>query len=186
MRGKIVVIILLLSLTKLNAQSTGLQEVINNFHDDTVLTDRLIAFARGGVEKSLNLADITIQQVIDTASSYLGTPHCMGGTTHRCIDCSGLLYATFRSLGVKGPRDSQDFARYGRIIADIDSLRRGDLVFFVGTYNTRKLITHSGIYLGDYKFIHTSASHGVIISDLRSNYWRSHYVFGTRIFTGKR
>lgn len=149
---------------------------------DAALVTKLENFKAGGIEKELNLDSISVQQIIDTALSYKGTPHCMGGVSHSCIDCSGLLYMTFKSNGVDVPHSSQELARYGSIIIDADSLQRGDLVFFIKTYNTSKVITHSGIFLGDGEFIHTSASRGVVISKISSSYYQNHYIFGTRVF----
>ncbi len=165
-----------------NAQSGGFAQLLWLYSHDRVMVKRLKNFRREGIERHLDLHGLTPNQLIDTAKTFLGTPHCMGGTTHRCIDCSGLLYASFRKFGIIVPHSSQGIARYGRIIVDMDSLSPGDLVFFVGTYNTSKLITHSGIYLGDYQFIHTSYRRGVIVSDLRSDYYKKHFIFGTRIF----
>ncbi len=182
MRKIIFLIISVLFSAGLLAQSQAFTSLLERHSNDTVLVKRLKEFARSGIEMSLPMGDVAPIQIIDTARSYLGTPHCMGGLTHKCIDCSGLLYVTFRKVEIDVPHSSEGIARYGKLILDIDSLRPGDLVFFVRTYNTKKLITHSGIYLGDNKFIHTSASRGVMISDLGAAYYKEHFIFGTRIF----
>ena len=182
MRNFVFLIITILLNAGLHAQSHAFTMLMEKYSDDTALTMRLNEFAQGGIELPLNMGGVSANQLIDTARSYLGTPHCMGGLTHRCIDCSGLLYVTFKSMGIDVPHSSEGIARYGKLVVDVDSLIPGDLVFFVGTYNTSKLITHSGIYLGNYQFIHTSASRGVIISELRSAYYKKHFIFGKRIF----
>jgi Cell wall-associated hydrolases (invasion-associated proteins) len=83
---------------------------------------------------------------------------------------------------VELPHSSNEQGRYGTILDPDEELRRGDLVFFHSTYSTPKLITHSGIYLGENKFIHTSSSRGVSISQLLdSGYWQEHYLFATRL-----
>jgi len=169
-----------------SAQSSNFSVLLKQKSSDTELVNKLKIFEQGGIEKSLELGSVTSTQIIDTAKSYIGTPHCMGGITHKCIDCSGLLYATFKSVGINIPHSSQEIARYGEIILNMDSLQAGDLVFFVKTYNTSKVITHAGIYLDNDKFIHTSASHGVVISNLKSNYYTEHYIYGTRIFKTKK
>jgi len=56
-----------------------------------------------------------------------------------------------------------------------------DLVFFSDSYSTNHFITHAGIYTGDNKFIHTSSSVGVTITDLKDPWWADRFVFGTRI-----
>jgi hypothetical protein len=167
------------------SQSGGFDKVVEINSGDNELVRKLKDFEKGGIEKTLPLTNVKINDLIDTAKSYLGTPHCMGGTSHQCIDCSGLLFVTFKSFAVAVPHNSQEIARYGKIIPFADSLKRGDLVFFVKTYNTSKVITHAGIYLGNGDFIHTSASHGVVISNLSSDYYKTHFIFGTRVFPQK-
>jgi len=150
---------------------------------DSTLSVNLNAFFNGGYEKTLNVDSINADSLINSAHKYFGTPHCMGGTTTKCIDCSGLLYATFKDMGIETPHGSQEMARYGKIITSPDSLIRGDLVFFIKSYKTAKVITHSGFYMGEGIFIHASASSGVIETDLRkSKYWSEKFIFGTRIF----
>ncbi len=161
---------------------TNFDLVLNQHSADANLVKKLKEFRAQGIERSLDVSGVSPQQLIDTAKSYEGTSHVMGGTSHSGIDCSGLLYVSLKSLGFNVPHNSQEIARYGKIIVDTDSLQAGDLVFFVKTYNTRKVITHSGIYIKNGKFIHTSAKRGVIISDLSSNYYKKHYIFSTRLW----
>lgn len=157
--------------------------VLENSKADSAMVQKLKAFEKQGIERQLDVDSIAIDTLLASASKYLGTPHCMGGTSMDCIDCSGLLFATFNDLGIKTPHGSEAMAHYGKIIPHKDSLIRGDLVFFVKTYRTSKVITHSGFYLGDGKFIHTSSSKGVVESNLNySSYWKDKFIFGTRIF----
>ena len=115
----------------------------------TVAVDReMQVFLGEGAEKRLNTGRTKPNEVIRTAEKFMGTPHCMGGTTPRCMDCSGLTYTSFSAHNISLPRRSQDQARYGRIVFSQSDLRRGDLVFFTRSYNTSDYITHVGIYLG--------------------------------------
>ncbi len=54
--------------------------------------------------------------------------------------------------------------------------------FFIRSYKTHHFITHSGIYVGDNKFIHTSSKNGVTITSLDDPWWNEKFIFGTRIF----
>jgi len=139
-------------------------------------------FMEGGTEKAVETRKVTPDDIIITARKYLGVPHCMGGTTMKCIDCSGLLVAVFARHSIKLPHSSEEQARYGRLITDMGKLQKGDLVFFIRSYRTSRFITHSGIYMGDNKFIHTSTSLGVTITSLDDPWWKEKYLFGTRIF----
>lgn len=163
-------------------KSGGFNQVLTDNSSNTALIKKLKAFERSGIEKQFVFNDsFSVQALIDTARRFEGTPHCMGGTSLKCIDCSGLLYVSFTKLGITAPRTSEGFAHYGTIIASLDSLKKGDMVFFVKTYSTKRLITHSGIVVDSARnFIHTSASRGVVISNLHSAYYKKHFIFGTR------
>ena len=143
---------------------------------------RLKEFLNSGSEKELNTRDANPDEIIRTARQYLGVPHCMGGSTSRCMDCSGLLVAVFKKNGIILPHNSEAQARYGKIIAVKDDLKKGDLVFFIRSYKTSHFITHSGIYLGNNEFIHTSSTNGVTITSLDDSWWKGKFIFGTRIF----
>lgn len=179
----LMIFILMFSTSVILAQDYQIDSLIKiKQQSDSLVAVSLENMKKQGVEKVMKIDSLTADSLISYAQTYLGTPHCMGGTTYKCIDCSGLLYVTFKHFGIKVPHNSDALAHYGKIIANADSLQKGDLVFFIKTYNTSKFITHSGIYIGDGKFIHTSASRGVIISDLKQNYYIHHFIFGTRIF----
>lgn len=142
---------------------------------------RLEEFMAAGVENSAGKPGVTSGMIIETAGSYLGVPHCMGGTTAKCMDCSGLVFRVFATHGIILPHSSEEQARYGKIITEKNLLMPGDLVFFIRTYSTSRVITHSGIYLGNNRFIHTSSSQGVTVTSLDDPYWSQRYLFATRI-----
>jgi cell wall-associated NlpC family hydrolase len=143
---------------------------------------KLKDFMDAGTEKVINTSNTSPDGIIKTARQYIGVPHCMGGTTMKCIDCSGLLLAVFARHGIKLPHNSEEQARYGKIITVISELKTGDLVFFIRSYRTNRFITHSGIYMGNNEFIHTSSKVGVTITSLNDPWWSEKFIFGTRIF----
>ncbi len=142
---------------------------------------KLNDFLNSGTEKDLNTKTASADKIIETAEQYLGVPHCMGGTTMKCMDCSGLLVTVFARLGIILPHNSEEQARFGKIINRIDELKKGDLVFFIRTYEISRFITHSGIFTGSNKFIHTSSKNGVILTSLNDPWWEQRFVFGTRV-----
>jgi cell wall-associated NlpC family hydrolase len=143
--------------------------------------NKLNDFLSTGIEKGMNTKTASADEIIETAEKYLGVPHCMGGTTMKCMDCSGLLVTVFARLGIDLPHNSEEQARYGKIINRTDELKKGDLVFFIRTYETRHFITHSGIYAGNNKFIHVSSKNGVIFTSINDPWWNQKFIFGTRI-----
>jgi cell wall-associated NlpC family hydrolase len=89
--------------------------------------------------------------VLHTARSYLGVRYLWGGMSKAGLDCSGLTYRVFRSLGVVLPRDAADQSKVGAPVKRRD-LRKGDLVFF-GTGGWAH-IHHVGIYAGNGWVLH--------------------------------
>lgn len=102
---------------------------------------------------------------------WRGVRYVYGGLSIQGIDCSGLVYVTYRDrLGVKMPRSTKQLAKEGREIK-YRQLRAGDLVFF----RTGREQKHVGIYIEDGKFLHASTRKGVVISRLSDDYWKNNY-----------
>ena len=119
-----------------------------------------------------------VEQVIDEAYTYLGTPYVYGGSSHSGTDCSGFTRAVFAQFGYSLSHGAQAQYYNGRHISSAER-QAGDLVFFTAPgYNS---IQHVGIYLGGGTFIHASSSSGVIVSSLGESYYSNHYYGACRI-----
>lgn len=106
-----------------------------------------------------------------------GTPHRMGGTNRRGVDCSGLVQAVYQDVfGLPLPRTTADQVHTGEKVSR-NQLAPGDLVFFRLSSKTR----HVGIYLSDGEFAHASSSRGVTISHLEQPYWQNRYWTARRV-----
>ncbi|MGB5498349.1 MAG: C40 family peptidase [Maribacter sp.] len=121
--------------------------------------------------------------IINTALTYSGVRYKFGGTTSKGMDCSGLLYVSFKEHNVAIPRVSNQMANEGKRIR-VNQIEKGDLLFFKTTRKGKK-INHVGLVVAvkndEVKFIHASTSRGVIVSSLREGYWNYAFVKATRI-----
>jgi peptidoglycan endopeptidase LytE len=121
-------------------------------------------------------------QLIDTASTNIGTRYRSGGTTKGGFDCSGLMVATFAAFEIKLPRSSIEQSSYGTKI-NTEEAQKGDLIFF--KTNGRRRINHVGMVVevceGEIKFIHSSIRKGVIISSTRENYYKRSFAQVNRV-----
>ncbi|MDO1501523.1 NlpC/P60 family protein [Winogradskyella maritima] len=123
------------------------------------------------------------EDIIDVALSYEGTRYKYGGTTKKGMDCSGLIYTSFKSKDILMPRTTTDLSSHGDWV-DVKKVIPGDLVFFATRKNSRK-VNHVGIVTevssGDFSFIHASSSRGVMVSKLSDTYWYKAYVQARRV-----
>ncbi len=115
--------------------------------------------------------------IVSYLSRWRGVPHRYGGLDGEGIDCSGLVYRTYKDLyGLDLPRSTRYQSRYGHRVSP-DALRVGDLVFFKTGFRQR----HVGIYVGDSSFIHSSLSEGVTRTSLNNPYWAKRFWKAKRV-----
>ena len=118
-------------------------------------------------------------QLYSQYEAWKGTPYRMGGLSDQGIDCSGLVYVTYKAmLGMNLPRSTDAQARLGHSVRRTE-LRTGDLVFF----KTGLFGRHVGIYLDGGRFLHASEIGGVKISALDNGYWKRTYWQARRLGT---
>ena len=88
---------------------------------------------------------------VDVADLFLGTPYLWGGSSRYGIDCSGLVQLAWRACGKECPRDSDlQEAELGRVLEQGEEPRRGDLAFWKG---------HVGIITAPNRMLHANAFH---------------------------
>ncbi|HVF09831.1 MAG TPA: NlpC/P60 family protein [Abditibacteriaceae bacterium] len=97
------------------------------------------------------------------ALGWLGTPYRYGGQSRNGIDCSSLVQKSFDACGLRLPRTAAQQATVGQAV-DPAALQAGDRLYFSASGSR---IDHTGLYIGDGKFVHASGrGRGVIVSNL--------------------
>ena len=122
------------------------------------------------------LSDERFAALITEAEKYLGFPYVWGGSSpSTSFDCSGFVSYVLTSSGLC------DTGRLGaqglyNISTPVSEPQPGDLVFFVGTYDTPG-VSHVGFYVGDGMLLHCGDP--IQYTSLNTNYWQSHlYAYG--------
>ncbi|MBS1716711.1 MAG: C40 family peptidase [Armatimonadetes bacterium] len=112
-------------------------------------------------------------QVASRALEYVGqVQYKWGGESlTNGIDCSGFVKKMYGQVaGVDLPRTAAEQALVGMAITRKEDLQAGDRLYFWDS--KRGKIGHTGIYLGNGYFVHSSHGHnGVSTDDLRENRW---------------
>jgi peptidoglycan DL-endopeptidase CwlO len=116
-------------------------------------------------------------RLVSIANKYVGVPYVWGGNTPRGFDCSGFTKYVFSNAGINLPRMADQQYMVGAPVLRSD-LIPGDLVFFT-TYCPG--VSHSGIYVGNDRFISATSSGGIRVDSMSSGYWSSRYVGAKRV-----
>jgi peptidoglycan DL-endopeptidase LytE len=95
---------------------------------------------------------------LDTLLTYLraqvGTPYQFFSAGPDTFDCSGLVVAGFRQIGMSMPHQSRALARLGTPVDwRTEAIAPGDLVF-TSAVNDPALITHVGVALDSQRWVH--------------------------------
>lgn len=124
------------------------------------------------------LEDETFATLITEAEKYIGYPYVWGGSNpNTSFDCSGFVSWVLTQSGVcnTGRLGAQGLYNISTPVSSANA-RPGDLIFFVGTYDTPG-VSHVGIYVGGGKMLHCGDP--IQYADINTSYWQSHfYAFG--------
>ena len=120
----------------------------------------------------------SVQQQLNSAhQDWKGTPYILGGSGRNGVDCSSFTQIVYRDyFGLNLPRHTSRQLQEGTGVRR-SHIRPGDLIFF----RTARGVLHVGIAMQDGDFLHASVSSGVMISNIRENYWAGIYIGARRI-----
>ena len=122
------------------------------------------------------LSDERFAALIAEAEKYLGYPYVWGGSSPATsFDCSGFVSYVLTNSGLCNTGRLGAQGLYN-ICTPVSSPQPGDLVFFVGTYDTPG-VSHVGFYVGDGMLLHCGDP--IQYTSLNTSYWQSHlYAYG--------
>ena len=127
------------------------------------------------IQTETTLAD----KLISLAKSKLGDSYIYAASGPDHFDCSGFVYYIFKENGISIPRSSLLQSKAGEK-STRQALKKGDILFF--DTHSRGHVNHSGVYLGDGKFIHSSSgkAYAVTISQLDKGFYLDKFRWGIR------
>ena len=119
------------------------------------------------------LADGTFAAMIAEAEKYLGYPYVWGGSSpSTSFDCSGFVSWVINHSGWNvGRLGAQGLYNICTPVSGSQA-KPGDLIFFVGTYDTPG-VSHVGIYVGGGMMIH--CGNPISYVNINTSYWQAHY-----------
>jgi len=123
-----------------------------------------------------------VAPVVAFMRSQVGKAYVWGATGPDAWDCSSLVQAAYRTIGVQLPRVTTDQLAAGPRVSGAD-LQPGDLLFIPGSDGTVAAPGHVGMYIGDGVVIDAKGARwGVVVSDISA--WTT-VVAVTRPLAGK-
>lgn len=119
------------------------------------------------------LEDEQFAAMMAEAEKYIGYPYVWGGSSpSTSFDCSGFVSWVINHSGWNvGRLGAQGLYNICTPVSS-SQVKPGDLVFFVGTYDTSG-VSHVGIYVGNSTMLHCGDP--ISYTNLNSSYWQSHF-----------
>ena len=123
------------------------------------------------------LEDETFAAMIAEADKYVGYPYVWGGSSpSTSFDCSGFISWVLNHSGWSVGRQTAQGLYNLCTPVTAGQAKPGDLVFFVGTYDTPG-VSHVGLYVGNSVMLHCGDP--ISYTNLNSSYWQQHlYCYG--------
>lgn len=139
-------------------------------YKDDVASKDIIVLPHGKHKKDQKKSSLE-KKLVAEAHTWIGTPYAYARQDKGvATDCSGMVMCIYRDVAnIKLPRNSAQQADFCDDLKEKE-VTAGDLVFFA-TGKDKNRISHVGIMIDRVKFIHASASKGVIISEMTTPYY---------------
>ncbi|MEV5955632.1 C40 family peptidase [Streptomyces sp. NPDC051987] len=108
----------------------------------------LSATTSSSTSTSTSTATGSAAAVVAFVKAQIGDAYVSGGTGPNSWDCSGLVQAAFKSVGVSLPRVSQDQSTQGTQVS-LSNLQPGDILY----WGSAGSAYHVAVYVGDGMFV---------------------------------
>lgn len=99
-------------------------------------------------------AVVKIEQVIAYALAQQGDRYSFGAAGPNSFDCSGLVMAAFKQVGINLPHYTGTMIAYGTKVTSRGAMVRGDIIFLASN--------HVGLYLGNGMMVAASSGQGKV------------------------
>ena len=154
-------------------------EVIMDEHTSKIVLISKVHEAKTTDINHTTTENTAVDKLIVLAKSKLGNSYVTAAAGPDHFDCSGFVYYLFKENGISIPRSSLLQSKAGEKLTR-QQLQKGDILFF--DTHTRGHVNHSGVYLGDGKFIHSSSgkAYAVTISKLDKGFYLDKFRWGIR------
>jgi peptidoglycan DL-endopeptidase CwlO len=123
----------------------GIRQAINAYNHATWYVDEVLSWAA----KYAALAQVSaiVQTAIAYAEAQLGKPYLWGADGPDAFDCSGLVYAAYKSAGIVIGRTTYQWSQDGQAVP-LSKIEPGDLLFYAGSDGSATDPGHVVMYIG--------------------------------------
>ncbi|MFZ9028065.1 MAG: C40 family peptidase [Crocinitomicaceae bacterium] len=125
-----------------------------------------------------------VEDIIEYAKKFLGTPYVYGGSTPSGFDCSGYVRYVMKNFGIELSRTSASQSEYGKEIP-LSEVKAGDLLFFRGRNISSSRIGHVAMVISNendiIQFIHAAGNKVKIDTFNDSRYYVPRFLKATRL-----
>lgn len=146
--------------------------------DERWISVQLADGSKGWIQRgdiAIDPKPLSMSAMLEFSHKFIGLPYLWAGASTYGFDCSGFVQTLYRMTGVNFPRDAIYQSYWpGLIQVPFKNARPGDLLYF----GWNDVISHAAVYLGDNKFINSTAfaNPSVQISDIRLPHWKDIFI----------
>jgi len=140
----------------------GIRQAIYAYNHATWYVNEVLAWAAKYAAPAQ--AGGIAQAAISYAEAQLGKPYLWGADGPDAFDCSGLVYAAYKSAGVVIGRTTYQWRQDGTVVP-LDQIEPGDLLFYAGSDGTATNPGHVVMYIGGGQIIQAPQTGELVQTD---------------------